>query len=76
MDRRGIVILTSVEPIPVVLKDVKSKRGKNERGRSCSQVKKNSSDYFTVVVKPSGYISAEPAREQNRRTCCDRLRSS
>jgi len=32
----------------------KSKRGKNERGRSCSQVKKHSSDYFTVTMKSSG----------------------
>jgi len=43
----------------VVLKDVKS-RGKNERGRSCSQVKKHSSCYFTVAVKSSADISAEP----------------
>jgi len=60
MDRRGIVTLTSVEPIQVVLKDVK----KNGRGRSCSQVKKRSSDYFTVAVKSIGCISAEPVREQ------------
>jgi len=30
MDKRGIVILTSLELIEVVLKDVKNKRGKNE----------------------------------------------
>jgi len=64
MDRRGIVILTSVEVIEVVLKDVKHKRGKNGRGRSCSQVKKHSSYYFTVTVKSSGDISAEPVRGQ------------
>jgi len=34
MDRRRIAILTSVEHIEVVSKDVKNKRGKNERGRS------------------------------------------
>ena len=40
-------------------------RGKNERGRSCNQVKKHSSDYFTVTVKPSGDICcAEPVRGQ------------
>jgi len=68
MDRRGIVILTSVELIEVVLKDVKNKRckkrGKNERGISCSQVKKHSSDYFAVAVKSSGDISAEPVSGQ------------
>jgi len=31
------------------------------RGRSCSQVKKRPSDYFTVAVKSSGDISVEPA---------------
>jgi len=46
----------------VVLKNIKSKRGKNER--SCSQVKKHSNDYFIVAVKSSGDISAEPARGQ------------
>ena len=40
------------------------KRGKNKRGRSCSQVKNHSSEYFTVAVKFSGDISAESAREQ------------
>jgi len=64
MDRRGIVILTSVKLIEVVLKDVKNKRGKNDKGRSCSQVKKHSSDYFAVAVKSSGDISAESARGQ------------
>ena len=64
MDRKGIVILTSVELIEVVLKDVKNKRGKNERGRSCSQVKEHSSEYFTVAVKSSGDISVEPVRGQ------------
>jgi len=64
MDRRGTVILTSVELIEVVLKDVKNKRGKNEKGRSCSQVKKHSSDYFAVAVKSSGDISTEPVRGQ------------
>jgi len=48
----------------VVLKDVKSKRGKNERGINCSQSKKHSSDYFTVAVKSSGEISAELVRGQ------------
>jgi len=43
---------------------LKSKRGKNERGRSCSQVKKRSSDYFAVAVKSSGDISAEPVKGQ------------
>jgi len=42
----------------------KSKRDKNEKGRSCSQVKKHSSDYFTVATKSSGDISAEPVRGQ------------
>jgi len=42
----------------------RSKRGKNERRRSNSQVKKHSSDYFTVAVKSSGDISAEPVRGQ------------
>jgi len=37
----------------------KSKRRKNERGKSCSQVKKHSSDNFTVAVKASVDISAE-----------------
>jgi len=46
----------------VVLKDEKSTRGKNERGRSCSQVKKHSSGYF--AVKSSGDISAEPVKGQ------------
>jgi len=64
MDRRVIVILTSVELIKVVLKDVKDKRGKNERGRSCSQVKEHSSDYFAAAVQSSGDISAEPVRGQ------------
>jgi len=32
--------------------------------------KKHSSDYFTVAVKSSGYISAEPARGQKIETCC------
>jgi len=41
-----------------------SKRGNNEWGTSCSQVKKRSSDYFTVAVKSSGDISAEPVRGQ------------
>jgi len=53
-----------VELIEVVLKDVKNKRGKNEKGRSCSQVKKHSSDYFAVAVKSSGDISTEPVRGQ------------
>jgi len=44
-------------------KKIKSKRGKNEK-RICSQVKKHSSDYFTVAVKSSGDISAEPVRGQ------------
>ena len=38
--------------------------GKIERGRSCSQVKKLSSYYFTVAVKSSGDISAEPVKGQ------------
>jgi len=38
MDRRGVVILTSARLIQVVLKDVKSDRGKNEKVRSCRQV--------------------------------------
>jgi len=42
--------------IRLVLKDVKSKSGKHERGRSCSQVKKHSSDYLTVAIKSSGDI--------------------
>jgi len=54
----------SVELIQVVLKTLKSKRGKNERGRRCSQVKKHSSDYCTVTVKSSGDISREPIRGQ------------
>jgi len=33
-------------------------------GRSCSQVKKHSSDYFTVAVKSRGDISAELAKGQ------------
>jgi len=61
---KGIVILTNVELIQVVLKDVKEHKRKNERGRSCSQVKKHSSDYFTVAVKFSGDIYAEPVRGQ------------
>jgi len=37
MDRRkGIVTFTSVELIQVIPKSTESKRGKNERGRSCS----------------------------------------
>jgi len=48
----------------VVLKDVKSKSGENERGRSCNQVKKHPSDYFTVAVKSRGDISAEPVSLQ------------
>jgi len=55
---KGMVISTSVELIHG------SKRGKNERERSCSQVKKHSSEYFAVAVKSSGDISAEPARGQ------------
>jgi len=63
--QKGIVILTGVKLIQVVLKYVKkNKRGQNERGRSCSQVKKHSSDYFTVAVKSSGDISVEPVRGQ------------
>ena len=46
------------------LKTEKSKRGKNERRRSCSQVKKHSSDFFTVAVKSSGDISADPVSRQ------------
>jgi len=45
-------------------KTLKSKRGKNERGRSFSQVKKHSSYYFIVAVKSSGDIFAEPATGQ------------
>jgi len=45
-------------------KTFKSKRGNSEWGRSCSQVKKHSSDYFTVAVNSSGDISAEPVRGQ------------
>jgi len=53
MDRRGIVILTSVEFIQVVLKDVNKQRRQKLSGRSCSQVKKDSCDYFTVTMKPA-----------------------
>ena len=57
--------LTSVELIQVVLKNVKSKGDKNERGRSCRYVKKHWSHYFTVAVNStSGDISAEPVRRQ------------
>ena len=62
--QKGIVILTCVELIQVVLKDVKNKRGKNERCRSCSQVKKHLSDYLALAVKSSGDISAEPVKGQ------------
>jgi len=57
--------LASAELNQVLLKDVKSKRGKNERGRSCSQIKKHSSGYISVAVKSRGDISAEPASGQN-----------
>jgi len=57
-------VSSSAELIQVVLKDVKSKRGKNERGRNCSQVKKHSSGYFTVAVESSGDISAKPVSGQ------------
>jgi len=63
--QKGDRYLISVELIQVVLKDVKKDKRKNERGRrSCSQVKKHSRDYFTVAVKSSGDISAEPVRGQ------------
>jgi len=63
MDRKkGIVTFTRVELMQVALKTLKSKRGKNER--SCSQVKKRSSNYFAVAVKSSGDISVEPVRGQ------------
>ena len=58
--RKGIVTFTSVERMQMVLKTLNNKRGKNERGRSCSQVREHSSYYFTVTVKSSGGISAEP----------------
>jgi len=48
----------------VALKDQESKRGKNRRGRSCSQVKKHSSYYFAVAVNFRGNIYAEPVKEQ------------
>jgi len=47
---------------PSCSKKVKKQKRQNERGRSCSQVKKRSSYYFTVAVKSSGDISAEPVR--------------
>jgi len=43
---------------------VKSALSKNEKGRSCSQVKKHSSGSSTVTVKSSGDNSAEPVRGQ------------
>jgi len=64
MDIRGIVILTHVEFMQVVVKDVKKQKRQNERGISCSQDKKHSSEYFTVAVKSSGNISVEPVRGQ------------
>jgi len=48
----------------VVLKNIKKQKRQNERGRSCSQVKKHSNDYFTMAVKSRGDISAEPVRGQ------------
>ena len=48
----------------MVLKDVKKQKRQNERGRSCSRVKKHSSDDFRVVVKSTGDISAELVRGQ------------
>jgi len=60
----GIVTFASVELIHVVLKNVKSKRDKIESGRSCSYVKKHSSYYFTMAVKSTGDISAEPTKGQ------------
>jgi len=45
-------------------KTYKSKRGNNECRRSCFQVKKHSSYYFTVAVKSSGDISAKPVKRQ------------
>jgi len=65
LGQKGDRHLISAELIQVVITDVKSKRGKNERGRSCSQVKKQSSCYITVAVKFSGDISAEPTSGQN-----------
>jgi len=65
MDRKKrIVPFTSVKLIQVVLKNIRSRKIKNERGKSCSQVKKHSSYYFAVAVKSSGDISAELVREQ------------
>jgi len=65
MDRKkGTVHFTSVELIQVVLKNIKKEKRQNERGRSCSQVTKHSSYYFTVAVKSSGDISAEAVRAQ------------
>jgi len=62
--QKGDRHLTSVELVQAVLKRRKKARGKKPRGRSCSQVKKHSKDYFTVTVKSRGDISAEPVRGQ------------
>jgi len=63
MDRRDSH-LNKCRAYPSGSKRRKKQKRKNERGRSCSQVKTHSSDHFTVVVKYSGDISAEPARGQ------------
>ena len=61
--QKGIVILTSVELIQVVQKDVKKQEAKM-RGRNCRQVKKHSSGYFIVAVKSSRDFSAESVKGQ------------
>ena len=58
------VTYTRVELFEMVLKNVKQQKRQIERGESCSYVKKHSSYYFTVAVKSSGDISAEPVRGQ------------
>jgi len=63
MDRRGCH-LSRCRAYPSGSERRKKARGKNDRGRSCSQVKKYSSYYFTVAVKSSGDISTEPVRGQ------------
>jgi len=62
--QKGDLHLNKCRAYPSGSKRRKKARGNNERGRSCSQVKKHSSDYFTVAVKSNGDIFEEPVRGQ------------
>jgi len=47
-------------------KYLKAKEPKMKRGRSCSKVKKHSSDYFTLAVKTSGETFLRNPKEDRK----------